>query len=117
MTSLRVFRPGGPSLIPALGITQVFGYGTLFYAFTVLAPRMTADFGWAPEWTFGGFAIGLLLGGAVAPVTGSLIDRYGTRLVMTIGSALAGLSLMLAGIAALRLRRGGREPGRLPADR
>lgn len=93
MASPRFVRSGGASLIPALGITQVFGYGTLFYAFTVLAPRMTADFGWAPEWTFGGFAIGLLLGGAVTPVTGSLIDRYGTRLVMTIGSALAGLSL------------------------
>lgn len=94
MASPRFFRPGGPSLIPALGVTQVFGYGTLYYAFTVLAPRITADFGWAPEWTFGGFAVGLLLGGAVAPVTGSLIDRYGTRLVMTIGSALAGLSLL-----------------------
>jgi len=91
----RFLRPGGPSLIPALGITQVFGYGTLYYAFTVLAPRVTADFGWAPEWTFGGFAVGLLLGGAIAPVTGSLIDRYGTRLVMTVGSALAGLSLLV----------------------
>lgn len=100
MASPRFFRPGGPALIPALGITQVLGYGALYYAFTVLAPRMTADFGWAPEWTYGGFAVGLLLGGAVAPVTGSLIDRYGTRLVMTIGSALAGLSLF--GLAEAR---------------
>ncbi|MGO4170720.1 MFS transporter [Bosea sp. TAF32] len=87
-------RPGGPSLILALGITQVFGYGALYYAFTVLAPRITASFGWAPEWTYGGLAAGLFLGGAVAPVTGSLIDRYGTRLVMTVGSALAGLALL-----------------------
>ncbi|QEL23983.1 MFS transporter [Bosea sp. F3-2] len=90
----KLGRPGGPSLILALGVTQVFGYGALYYAFTVLAPRITASFGWAPEWTYGGFAAGLLLGGAVAPVTGSLIDRYGTRLVMTIGSALAGLALL-----------------------
>lgn len=89
-----VFRPGGPSLIVALGVTQIFGYGALYYAFTVLAPRITESLGWAPEWTFGGFAAGLLLGGAVAPLTGSLIDRYGTRLVMTVGSALAGLSLL-----------------------
>lgn len=89
-----VFRPGGPSLIVALGVTQIFGYGALYYAFTVLAPRITESFGWAPEWTFGGFAAGLLLGGAVAPLTGSLIDRYGTRLVMTVGSVLAGLSLL-----------------------
>lgn len=84
----------GLSLILALGITQVVGYGTLYYAFAVLAPHMTASFGWAPEWTYGGFAAGLLVGGAVAPVTGRMIDRYGTRLVMTLGSALAGLSLL-----------------------
>lgn len=84
----------GLSLILALGITQVVGYGTLYYAFAVLAPAMTASFGWAPEWTYGGFAAGLLVGGAVAPVTGRLIDRYGTRLVMTLGSGLAGLALL-----------------------
>lgn len=92
--SPRLLRPGGPGLIPALGVTQIFGYGALYYAFTVLAPRITAEFGWAPEWTFGGFAAGLLLGGAVAPVTGHLIDRYGTRPVMALGSVLAGLSLL-----------------------
>lgn len=84
----------GLSLILALGITQIIGYGSLYYAFAVLAPRMTASFGWAPEWTYGGFAAGLLVGGAVAPLTGQMVDRYGTRLVMSLGSALAGLSLL-----------------------
>ena len=54
---------------------------------------MTASFGWAAEWTYGGFAAGLLAGGLVAPTVGRLIDSYGTRLVMSIGSALAGLAL------------------------
>lgn len=85
----------GLSLIIALGITQVVGYGALYYAFAVLAPRMTESFGWAPEWTYGGFATGLLVGGGIAPITGRMIDRYGTRLVMTLGSVLAGLSLLL----------------------
>ncbi|TCR64131.1 MFS transporter [Bosea sp. BK604] len=85
----------GLSLIIALGITQVVGYGALYYAFAVLAPRMTESFGWAPEWTYGGFATGLLVGGAIAPITGRMIDRHGTRLVMTLGSVLAGLSLLL----------------------
>jgi MFS family permease len=87
--------PGsGPSLILALGVTTVVSYGSLYYAFAVLAPHMTASFGWAPEWTYGGFAVGLLAGGLVAPQTGRLIDRFGTRLVMTAGSALAGLALL-----------------------
>jgi MFS family permease len=81
-------------LILALGVTQVIGYGALYYAFAVLAPAMTASFGWAPEWTYGGFAVGLLAGGLAAPLAGRLIDLYGTRLVMSVGSGLAGLALL-----------------------
>lgn len=90
----------GLSLIAALGATQVAGYGGLYYAFAVLAPKMTESFGWSPEWTYGGFAIGLLIGGLVAPIAGRLIDHYGTRLMMTVGSVLAGLSLL--GLAEAR---------------
>lgn len=85
----------GPFLIVALGVTQVLGYGSLYYAFAVLAPRITESFGWAAEWTYGGLAIGLLAGGASAPLSGRLIDRYGTRPVMALGSFAAGLSLLL----------------------
>lgn len=90
----------GLGLIFALGVTQVVGYGTLYYAFAVLAPNMTASFGWAPEWTYGGFAVGLLAGGSIAPFIGRLIDRYGTRPVMAAGSFLAALSLL--GLAETR---------------
>jgi MFS family permease len=90
----------GLPLIAALGITQVAGYGGLYYAFAVLAPKITESFGWSPEWTYGGFAVGLLIGGLVAPVAGRLIDHYGTRLMMAIGSVLAGLSLL--GLAEAR---------------
>lgn len=86
--------PGsGIGLILALGVTQVAGYGALYYAFAVLAPEMTKSFGWAPEWTYGGFAIGLLAGGLAAPFAGRLIDKYGTRRMMSVGSVLASLSL------------------------
>ena len=85
----------GPFLIVALGDTQVVGYGSLYYAFAVLAPRITESFGWAAEWTYGGLAIGLLVGGAVAPLSGRLIDRHGTCPVMALGSLAAGLFLLL----------------------
>jgi hypothetical protein len=39
----------GLALILALGVTQVAGYGALYYAFAVLAPGMTASLGWAPD--------------------------------------------------------------------
>lgn len=84
----------GASLILALGVTQVAGYGALYYAFAVLAPGITNSLGWAPEWTYGGFALGLLAGGLAAPFAGRLIDRHGTRRMMSIGSVLASLSLL-----------------------
>lgn len=84
----------GASLILALGVTQVAGYGALYYAFAVLAPGITSSLGWAPEWTYGGFALGLLAGGLAAPFAGRLIDRHGTRRMMSIGSVLASLSLL-----------------------
>jgi MFS family permease len=80
-------------LILALGATQVAGYGALYYAFAVLAPEMTRSLGWAPEWTYGAFATGLLAGGLAAPFAGRLIDRFGTRMMMSLGSLLAAASL------------------------
>jgi len=84
----------GIGLILALGVTQVAGYGALYYAFAVLAPSMTKSLGWAPEWTYGGFALGLLAGGFAAPLAGRLIDRFGTRRMMSLGCVLASLSLL-----------------------
>ncbi len=89
----KVAPSGGLALIVALGFTQVAGYGALYYAFAVLAPEMTRSFGWAPEWTYGAFAVGLLAGGLAAPFAGGLIDRHGTRAMMSLGSVLAAASL------------------------
>jgi MFS family permease len=84
-------------VIWALGTTQVIGYGTLYYAFSVLAPEIGAEFGWSPEWVFGALSIALLLGGLLAPVAGHLADRFGAARTMVVGSMLA--SLLLVGVA------------------
>ena len=98
---------GDIGFILGLGVTQIAGYGALYYAFAVLAPGMTKSLGWAPEWTYGGFALGLLAGGFAAPFAGRLIDKYGTRWMMSIGCVLASLSLFaLQGARAGQLLRG-----------
>ncbi len=50
-----------------LGITQIIGYGTLYYSFSILAPGMARNFGYSTEWVFGLLSGALLLGGFVAP--------------------------------------------------
>ena len=65
----------GRVVVAALGLTQIIGYGTLYYSFSALAASMAKDFGWSPEWVFGAFSTSLLVGGLAAPIAGSWIDR------------------------------------------
>ncbi|MDR6816199.1 MFS family permease [Neorhizobium sp. 2083] len=83
----------------ALGVTQIIGYGTLYYSFSILAPDMAAYFSWSGEWIFGAFSVALLIGGLAAPWLGALSDRIGAGRVMTIGSATAAAALVACAMA------------------
>lgn len=86
-------------MVGALGLTQIIGYGTLYYSFGTLAPAMAREFGWSEEWVFGLLSASLLVGGLVAPLSGRLADRHGAAQVMTVGSIAAALALCLAALA------------------
>lgn len=89
-------RNSGPVIV-ALGVTQIIGYGALYYAYAVLAPYIAADFRVSESALFGALSAGLLLGGITAPSFGRWIDRYGAAAVMAAGSAaVSGLLALLA---------------------
>ena len=90
-------------IVAALGLTQIIGYGTLYYSFGALAPSMAAEFGWSQEWVYGVLSASLLVGGCVAPTSGRLADRYGAAKVMAWGSAAAAAALVLCALAPERL--------------
>lgn len=101
-------------VIAALGLSQIIGYGTLYYAFSVLAPGIATDLNWSREWVFGALSIALLAGGFISPWVGKWMDRYGAGRIMTFGSiaaaaALAGCALapekatFVAGLIAIEL--------------
>ncbi len=81
--------------ILALGVTQIVGYGTLFYAFGVVAAPMAGELGISLPFAFGAFSLALLAGGAAAPFAGRAIDRHGARAVMAMGSVGAALALVV----------------------
>ncbi len=77
-----------------LGITQIIGYGTLFYSFSILAPVIGQEFNQTREWLFAAFSGTLLIGGIVSPWSGRWADRFGAGRVMTLGSLAAALSMV-----------------------
>jgi len=83
----------------ALGITQIIGYGTLYYSFSILAPAIAAEFGVAVEWIYGSISLALLAGGLISPYAGGLADRHGAALVLSVGSVAAALALVMCGLA------------------
>jgi MFS family permease len=86
-----------------LGVTQIVGYGTLYYSFSILAPEMASDFSWSLEWVYGALSAALLAGGLAAPLSGRGIDRFGAGHVMTAGSIAAALSLAACALAPERI--------------
>ena len=82
--------------VPAmgLGVSQIVGYGTLMYAYAILLPHMAEDLGLTLSGVFGILSLGLFFGGLVSPVAGKLVDRYGGRWVMTLGSVVAAFAVM-----------------------
>ena len=82
-------------VVAALGVTQVTGYGTLYYGLGVLAPILAPDFGWTKESAFGILSASFLAGGLVAPLAGRLTDRHGAGRLMSVGSVASALSLAI----------------------
>lgn len=80
--------------ISGLGIGQIVCWGTLFYAFPLLAEPMSAELGADKPHIYGAATFGLLLAGLAAYPVGHLIDKGHGRAVMAGGAALGGLLLM-----------------------
>ena len=96
LAAARQFLAGGvlrPVL--TLGVTQIVGFGTIYYAFGVLVTQMSADLGLSLTLSYGLLSAALLAGSLSAPLAGSLIDRLGARRMMAAGSLAAALGFAL----------------------
>ncbi|MGW2953644.1 MFS transporter [Streptomyces eurythermus] len=83
----------------ALCLTQITSWGILYYAFPVLNAEITATTGWSARATTGAFSLALVASALSGIVVGRVIDSRGPRAVMTAGSALGGVSLVVIATA------------------
>jgi MFS family permease len=82
-------------LTGALAVTVFFGFGLLVFAIAIVLPEMMSELGWSNAAVSTGLTIGLLSAGIAAPAAGAVIDRYGGRIPMAIGTVMTSLGISL----------------------
>lgn len=86
-------------MLAALCVTEIVSWGLLYYAFPVLAPLISADTGWSSISVSAAFSVALGVAAVAGVAVGRFIDRNGPRLVMTAGSVLGVVALLVVATA------------------
>ncbi|HUN61003.1 MAG TPA: MFS transporter [Candidatus Sulfotelmatobacter sp.] len=92
----------GWRVVLAASLGVMGGFGSLFvYTFSVFVKPLSAEFGWSREAISAGFAVAAVTLGAVSPLLGRWMDRFGPRRIILIC-----VTVFSAGMASLSLLRG-----------
>ena len=86
-------------LICGLVVTRIIGWGTTFYALSVLARDIQRDLRLDVTVVFGGITLLLLTGAVLGPAIGKRLDVQGTRGAMCIGAVACAIGLGLLALA------------------
>jgi MFS family permease len=89
-------------MVWVLAVSTTVAYGVLYYSFAVFVQPMEQELGWNRAQTSLAFSLAMLKAGLVAPGLGRVLDRRGSREVMSLGAlAASGLLLVWAQISNL----------------
>ncbi len=109
-TSMKRFTVTSQKINPPLGSGTRFFYGYLvvgasllimsimwavYYAFGVFFKPVLNEFGWTKAMTSGAFSLASMMNGLLTVAMGSLTDKFGPRMVMTVCGLFLGLGFML----------------------
>lgn len=87
-----------------LAITETVSWGIIFYAFSVFITTTEAELGWSRAQITGAFSLSLFMTAAGSYPVGWILDRYGSRILMTVGSIIAtGLVFALSQVESLTM--------------
>lgn len=85
-------------VVSALGVVQIFGWGSTYYLMAVLGEPIARDTGWPIAWIVAGLSMGLFISGMAAPSVGDAIRRFGGKPFLTAAfpTLAAGLLILAA---------------------
>ncbi|WP_328529308.1 MFS transporter [Nocardioides sp. NBC_00368] len=87
------------AVLVTLCVTVTVAYGVLYYAFTVLQPRIVDATGWSAAAITTAFSAGTLVGAVAGIPVGRVIQRFGPRWVMAGASLLGTVALLVVAAA------------------
>jgi MFS family permease len=90
-------KPDPRIVVAALGVTQIFAWGSTFYLLGVLANEIARDTGWTYDWVISGVSVGLLMASVVSPRVGRAISKWGGRQTLAVSAVLLAVGLVLLG--------------------
>ncbi|WP_221583641.1 MFS transporter [Microbacterium sp. G2-8] len=82
--------------LAALCASQLISWGILYYSLPVAADAITSDTGWSASAIMGTLTASMLVQAAVAVPVGHAMARWGARVVMSVGTAVAVVALLAA---------------------
>ena len=86
-------------VVASLGTTQTLAWASSYYLPAILGAPIASALGMPASVFFGLFSASLLLGAAISPWVGHLIDRHGGRAILTVSNAVLAAGLALLGVA------------------
>lgn len=105
---MTITEPNSPSarrvlslraVVGWMGMSQIIGYGTIFYSYAIVAPGFAAEFKVDAAVPFTIISIALLISGLASPFLGRQIDRHGAPRIMVLGSIAVGVVYVAAALA------------------
>ncbi|WP_291045894.1 MFS transporter [Herbiconiux sp.] len=98
MDRRRLWR-GLDRVVVILCVTEIISWGTLYYSLPAATAAIEADTGWSAVSITASFSGGLILSALAGILVGRLLDRISPRTVMTAGSLVAAVGLVLVALA------------------
>lgn len=86
-------------VVSALGVVQIFAWGSSFYLPAVLAGPVAESTGWPLAGIVGGLTLGLLVAASASPHVGAVIHRHGGRPVLGLAALLLAAGLVTLAVA------------------
>ena len=86
-------------VVSALGVVQIFGWGSTYYLLAVLGGPIARDTGWPIGWVVAGMSLGLFTSGMAAPMVGDAIRARGGKPFLTAAFPTLALGLLMLALA------------------